>query len=110
MLLAFWSVKFLLEDILLYLLLVVCIKCGVISVVCNYMFGWHKTYVPSSGAGCFPVCECVCQEENDNKCAHTKRNQPFCHISLKVFPFLIRFIDLFICFYRCICVAGHCCM
>jgi hypothetical protein len=78
--LAFWSVKFLLEDILLYLLLVACIKCGVISVVYNCMlitmFGWHKTYVPSCcfGAGCFPVCACVRQEETDNKCAHTKSN------------------------------------
>jgi len=97
--LSFWSVKLLLEDILLCLL-----PALNVVVVCNcmlmMMFGWHKTYVPSccSGAGCFPVC----QEETDNKCAHANRNLLFCHISLKLlillFFLIIRFIDLFICF------------
>jgi len=54
--LAFWSVKFLLEDILLYLLPALN-AVVVFNGMLMMMFGWHKTYVPSScGAACFPVC------------------------------------------------------
>ena len=77
------------------------------------MFGWHKMYVPScSGAGCFPVCACVCVRRMTTSVHTSKETSCFATLALsyflfffyQVYWFIYLFLKMYLCGWPLLCV------